>query len=134
MIINVNKQSLRELSSLIYIGNLIINGNRQQADRLQSYDSIAEHIYQLCIESKIVDDDKEGTIDDYNELLMEELERTISNFERKAMPHTLAQMPADKNFPILNGDDSLIDLHYRAESLYENELEKNGVKNLNIKF
>lgn len=134
MIINISEQSLIELSRLIYVGNLVINGNRQQADRLQSYDSIADYIYQLCIESKIVADGKEITIDDYSEWLLEELEGTISVFERKAMPHTLAQMLADKNFPLLNGDDSLIDIHYRAESLYETDLEKNGVRNLNIIF
>lgn len=48
------------------------------------------------------------------------------------MPLALSQLLATKGAPILGDDNELFDRHYELESLYEDELEKNGVKNFSL--
>lgn len=124
-------QQLKTITHLVYLGNYVLNANRLQKNRLTVYDRMAELIYQEYF-NVTEQSTKDFTIDDFSELLSEELEVYITKYEENALPCTFAKMFAQKIYPITTYNDKNADKHLITEELIEEEINKNGLKHIKI--
>lgn len=132
MIINIDKEDLITLVNTIYMGVYVANANRKDCERLPEYDKIMDDIFSCCLkETKEIHEDDYG-YDELCEEIIDNVDELIRKYETAAIPITLSRLLAEKYFPIKNNDDDSFNRHYEMESLYEEELEKNGVRHLTL--
>lgn len=129
MIINIDKEDLITLVNTIYMGVYMANANKKDCERLPEYDKIMDDIFSCCLEE--IHEDDYG-YDELCEEIVDNVDSLISEYENFVMPITLSRLLAEKYFPIKDDDDESFFRHYEMESLYEEELEKNGVRHLSF--
>lgn len=132
MIIKIDKEDLITLVNTIYMGVYMANANRKDCERLSEYDRVMDYIFSYYLEETKETHEEDYGYDELCEDIIDNVDELIREYETTAMPVTLSRLLAENYFPIKDNDDESFDRHYEMESLYEEELEKNGVKNLSL--
>lgn len=132
MIKNIDKEDLITLVNTIYMGVYMANANRKDYERLPEYDKIMDYIFSCYLEETQGMHEEDYGYDELCEEIVDNVDSLISEYENFVMPITLSRLLAEKYFPIKDNDDESFNRHYEMESLYEEELEKNGVRHLSF--
>lgn len=132
MIINIDKEDLITLVNTIYMGVYVANANRKDCERLPEYDKIMDYIFSCYLEETKGMHEEDYEYDELCEEIIDNVDELIRKYETAAIPITISRLLAEKYFPIKDDDDESFNRHYEMESLYEEELEKNGVRHLTL--
>ncbi|MGN0813550.1 MAG: hypothetical protein ACI4MQ_08600 [Candidatus Coproplasma sp.] len=132
MIIKIDKEDLTTLVNTIFMGVYIANANRKDCKRLSEYDRVLDYIFSCYLKETKETHREDYGYDELCEEIVDDVDSLIKEYENSIMPITLSRLLAENYFPIKDNDDESFDRHYEMESLYEEELEKNGVKNLSL--
>ena len=132
MVIKIDKEDLITLVNTIYMGVYVANANRKECERLSEYYRVMDYVFSCYLEEAKETYEEDYGYDELCEEIIDNVDELIREYEIAAMPITLSRLLAEKYFPIKDNDDESFNRHYEMESLYEEELEKNGVKNLSF--
>lgn len=122
----LKRGQMKELIELIYLGNYVLNANKLQDDRITKYDNLIGGIYNEYVQ-KIKYYVKEYTANVLEEELSETMEPFIIDFERGALSYSLAQMLAEKIYPIKDYNDVNANKNLLARTVIEEDIDKNGL-------
>lgn len=122
----LKRGQMKELIELIYLGNYVLNANKLQNDRITKYDNLIGGIYNEYVQ-KIKYYVKEYTANVLEEELSETMEPFIIDFERGALSYSLAQMLAEKIYPIKDYNDVNANKNLLARTVIEEDIDKNGL-------
>lgn len=124
-------EAFRTLAELVYLGNVVINGNRKTGQTVEKYEKTADKIYRqyYILENSVSDAGaiEENEIGDVRDRLYDRVKRYLDDFERDAYIGKLSELFAERMYPTGNVYDEERLLRGRAaELLCGRELVRQG--------
>ena len=126
MTITINQEEERYLLHCVYLGLLVINGNRKNGEQREEYNEFAEDIYkQVCgKEERITDNEAAGVRDK----IYDEVAAFVEDYENAVFREKLAESFAQEKYPVVNGDENSVFVNLVAERLYEKILSEGEIQ------
>jgi hypothetical protein len=141
MKIELNKEQYRSLIELIFLGNWLANGTRTGAEGdewIEKYEEIEKYILSYSVDYDMKELVTEENGDFFTSKMFEEkLFPLIDEYDDYTFWELLAERLAKRDLikeigPVRKITDSHRKRQYELESTYEDEFEKNGIKDLII--
>lgn len=122
MTITFNQEEEKYLLHCVYLGVLMINGNRKNGEQREEYNEFAENIYkQVCgKEEGITDNEVAGMRDK----IYDEVAVFVEGYEIAVFREKLAESFAQEKYPIVRGEEHSVFINLVAERLYEKILSE----------
>ena len=135
MTIELSKTEFRRLLDLVYIGNWILNSERDEFKRLDDYDQLESKLFAYCRELGMnrLFETHGNTAVPSKEFVDGGIHEAIMCYEDSAFFEILAEelTRRDMGFPAIS-DDNADEFASRMDS-YIDEFEENGIENIQIK-
>lgn len=144
MKINLTKKQYRSLIDLMYMGDMMVNGIRT-TDRVEEYEELREYIYsfakQMGYDNIIEYDKKDNKHYETRDYETGKVEEYIEDYDNEIFWTALPSRLADRDLhrmqkltgEITDREERLRKVWAREEE-YQNEFEKNGLRNVEVKF
>ena len=125
MTITINQEEERYLLHCVYLGLLVINGNRKNGEQREEYNEFAEDIYkQVCGKEEIADNEVAGMRDK----IYDEVAAFVEDYENAVFREKLAESFAQEKYPVVNGEEDSVFINLVAERLYEKILSEGNIQ------
>lgn len=126
MTITINQEEERYLLHCVYLGLLVINGNRKNGEQREEYNEFAEDIYkQVCgKEERITDNEAAGVRDK----IYDEVAAFVEDYENAVFREKMAESFAQEKYPVVNGEEDSVFINLVAERLYEKILSEGNIQ------
>ena len=126
MTITINQEEERYLLHCVYLGLLVINGNRKNGEQREEYNEFAEDIYkQVCSkEERITDNEAAGVRDK----IYDEVAAFLEDYENAVLREKMAESFAQEKYPVVNGEEDSVFINLVAERLYEKILSEGNIQ------
>lgn len=126
MTITINQEEERYLLHCVYLGLLVINGNRKNGEQREEYNEFAENIYkQVCgKEEGITDNEVAGMRDK----IYDEVAAFVKDYENAVLREKMAESFAQERYPVVSGDENSVFVNLVAERLYEKILSEGNIQ------
>lgn len=126
MTITINQEEERYLLHCVYLGLLVINGNRKNGEQREEYNEFAEDIYkQVCgKEERITDNEAAGVRDK----IYDEVAAFVEDYENAVLREKMAESFAQEKYPVVNGKEDSVFINLVAERLYEKILSEGNIQ------
>ena len=126
MTITINQEEERYLLHCVYLGALMINGNRKNGEQREEYNEFAENIYkQVCgKEEGITDNEVAGMRDK----IYDEVAAFVEDYENAVLREKMAESFAQERYPVVGGDENSVFINLVAERLYEKILSEGNIQ------
>lgn len=141
--INIKQENYKFLLQCIYLGNLVINGNKAENLKTEHEEFVIE-IYKQFIENMperatdykfekiILKNTMERKIADFCDNLANSVEEYFEDFQNDLIYETLADKIADLNYPVFDYDEELAYENLLAKNRYYNIFQKQGIDFIHI--
>ncbi|MDR2531157.1 MAG: hypothetical protein LBC65_06420 [Oscillospiraceae bacterium] len=134
MNIELSKKEFRRLLDLAYIGNWVLNSERDGSDRIADYDALTSKLFALCGDfgmDRLFEVQRGITIPS-REYVDGGIHDAIMYYEDSAFFEILAEelTRRDMGFPTI-GEDNADEFASRMDK-YIDEFEENGIENIQI--
>lgn len=143
MNIECSREQFKTLMDLVYAGNLLINGNRSQENRISQYEEMEQMIYKLAVANGFTDYIEYS--EEYKEYMPthqyeeDEFNDYIDAYDTAVFWEELVMRLARRDALNYAGDVNpdvtkaeLKKMQMELEEKYEDEIERNGIMNLKI--
>lgn len=126
MTIRFNQGEEKYLLNCVYLGALMINGNRKNGEQREEYNEFAENIYkQVCgKEEGLTDNEAAGMRDK----IYDEVSAFVEDYENAVFREKLAESFAQEKYPVVNGEEDSVFINLVAERLYEKILSEGNIQ------
>ena len=125
MTITINQEEERYLLHCVYLGLLVINGNRKNGEQREEYNEFAENIYkQVCGKEEITDNEVAGMRDK----IYDEVAAFVEDYENAVLREKMAESFAQEKYPVVNGKEDSVFINLVAERLYEKILSEGNIQ------
>lgn len=125
MTITINQEEERYLLHCVYLGLLVINGNRKNGEQREEYNEFAENIYkQVCGKEEIADNEVAGMRDK----IYDEVAAFVEDYENAVFREKMAESFAQEKYPVVNGKEDSVFINLVAERLYEKILSEGNIQ------
>lgn len=125
MTITINQEEERYLLHCVYLGLLVINGNRKNGEQREEYNEFAENIYkQVCGKEEIADNEVAGMRDK----IYDEVAAFVEDYENAVLREKMAESFAQEKYPVVNGEEDSVFINLVAERLYEKILSEGNIQ------
>ena len=125
MTITINQEEERYLLHCVYLGLLVINGNRKNGEQREEYNEFAENIYkQVCGKEEIADNEVAGMRDK----IYDEVAAFVEDYENAVLREKMAESFAQEKYPVVGGDENSVFVNLVAERLYEKILSEGNIQ------
>ena len=125
MTITINQEEERYLLHCVYLGLLVINGNRKNGEQREGYNEFAEDIYkQVCGKEEIADNEVAGMRDK----IYDEVAAFVEDYENAVLREKMAESFAQEKYPVVNGKEDSVFINLVAERLYEKILSEGNIQ------
>lgn len=126
MTITINQEEEKYLMHCVYLGALMINGNRKNGEQREEYNEFAENIYkQVCgKEEGLTDNEAAGMRDK----IYDEVSAFVEDYENAVFREKLAESFAQEKYPVVNGEEDSVFINLVAERLYEKVLSEGEIQ------
>ena len=125
----LTKEELQILSKFAYIGTRVFNYYRKAQDIDIGYFEFADKIYAHCYAAENGQTSAEAVKESERASVSNRMERElcgdISFYEEGVFKELLAELLADRNYPLRAGEDPID--HCNAEEIYAEKLEEQGL-------
>ena len=117
MTITINQEEERYLLHCVYLGLLVINGNRKNGEQREEYNEFAENLYKRVCgkEEEITDNEAAGVRDK----IYDEVAAFVEDYENAVFREKMAESFAQEKYPVVNGEENSVFINLVAERLYE---------------
>jgi hypothetical protein len=134
MTIELNKTEFRRLLDLVYIGNWVLNSERDEFERLKDYDRLEVKLFEYCKKfgmNRLFETHAGFTVPS-KEFVDGGIHEAIMCYEDTAFFEILAEELArrDMGFPAIS-DANADEFASRMDS-YIDEFEENGIENIRV--
>lgn len=134
MNIELTKDQFRNLLEMAYLGEWMVNANREGEDAVGKYSKLLEYLFSKCAEFGCADmcRTEDGEI-----FPSEKFEKTgvmdyIDDYGEDTLASTLAEYLASRGLPpSLEGDDRMDYIEEKFDT-YMKEFDENGFENVNV--
>lgn len=146
MNITINQKDYKHFLQCIYLGNLVINGNKDTGEELTAHNGFVEEIYKKFIENMpeqeshfefknfIFEDSMERKLADFCDLLHDSVEEYFKEFQKSFFNEILANKIADTKYPVLNYDENTICSNLSTKNHYYKILQTYGDEIIHIEI
>lgn len=126
MTIRLNQGEEKYLLHCVYLGVLMVNGNRKNGEQREEYNEFAENIYkQVCgKEEGITDNEVAGMRDK----IYDEVAAFVEDYENAVLREKMAESFAQERYPVVSGDENSVFVNLVAERLYEKILSEGNIQ------
>lgn len=125
MTIRLNQEEEKYLLYCVYLGLLMINGNRKNGEQREEYNEFAENIYkQVCGKEEIADNEVAGMRDK----IYDEVAAFVEDYENAVLREKMAESFAQEKYPVVNGKEDSVFINLVAERLYEKILSEGNIQ------
>lgn len=125
MTIRLNQEEEKYLLHCVYLGLLMINGNRKNGEQREEYNEFAENIYkQVCGKEEIADNEVAGMRDK----IYDEVAAFVEDYENAVLREKMAESFAQEKYPVVNGKEDSVFINLVAERLYEKILSEGNIQ------
>ena len=125
MTIRLNQGEEKYLLHCVYLGLLVINGNRKNGEQREEYNEFAENIYkQVCGKEEITDNEVAGMRDK----IYDEVATFVEDYENAVLREKMAESFAQERYPVVSGDENSVFVNLVAERLYEKILSEGNIQ------
>ena len=125
MTIRLNQEEEKYLLHCVYLGLLMINGNRKNGEQREEYNEFAENIYkQVCGKEEIADNEVAGMRDK----IYDEVAAFVEDYEKAVLREKMAESFAQEKYPVVNGKEDSVFINLVAERLYEKILSEGNIQ------
>ena len=125
----LTKEELQVLSKFAYIGTRVFNSYRKAQDIDIGYFEFADKIYAHCYAAENGQTSAEAVKESERASVSNRMERElcgdISFYEECVFKELIAELLADRNYPLRPGEDPID--HCNAEEIYAEKLEEQGL-------
>lgn len=125
MTIRLNQEEEKYLLHCVYLGLLMINGNRKNGEQREEYNEFVENIYkQVCGKEEIADNEAAGMRDK----IYDEVAAFLEDYENAVFREKMAESFAQEKYPVVNGKEDSVFINLVAERLYEKILSEGEIQ------
>mgnify|MGYP005869180863 CR=1 FL=1 len=125
MTIKLNQGEEKYLLNCVYLGVLVINGNRKNEEQREEYNEFVENIYkQVCGKEEITDNEAAGVRDK----IYDEVAAFLEDYENAVFREKMAESFAQEKYPVVNGKEDSVFINLVAERLYEKILSEGEIQ------
>lgn len=126
MTITINQEEERYLLHCVYLGLLVINGNRKNGEQREEYNEFAEDIYkQVCGKEEGITDNEAAGVRDK---IYDEVSAFVEDYENAVFREKMAESFAQEKYPVVNGEEDSVFINLVAERLYEKILSEGNIQ------
>ena len=126
MTITINQEEERYLLHCVYLGLLVINGNRKNGEQREEYNEFAENIYkQVCGKEEGFTDNEAAGVRDK---IYDEVAAFVEDYENAVFREKMAESFAQEKYPVVNGEEDSVFINLVAERLYEKILSEGNIQ------
>lgn len=126
MTIKLNQEEEKYLLHCVYLGVLVINGNRKNGEQREEYNEFAENIYkQVCGKEEGFTDNEAAGVRDK---IYDEVAAFVEDYENAVFREKMAESFAQEKYPVVNGDENSVFVNLVAERLYEKILSEGEIQ------
>lgn len=126
MTIKLNQEEEKYLLHCVYLGVLVINGNRKNGEQREEYNEFAENIYkQVCGKEEGFTDNEAAGVRDK---IYDEVSAFVEDYENAVFREKMAESFAQEKYPVVNGEEDSVFINLVAERLYEKILSEGNIQ------
>lgn len=126
MTIRLNQGEEKYLLHCVYLGALMINGNRKNGEQREEYNEFAENIYkQVCGKEEGITDNEAAGVRDK---IYDEVSAFVEDYENAVLREKMAESFAQEKYPVVNGEEDSVFINLVAERLYEKILSEGNIQ------
>lgn len=126
MTITINQEEEKYLLHCVYLGLLVINGNRKNGEQREEYNEFSENIYkQVCGKEEGLTDNEAAGVRDK---IYDEVSAFVEDYENAVFREKMAESFAQEKYPVVNGEEDSVFINLVAERLYEKILSEGNIQ------
>lgn len=145
MKIVIQKDNYKHLLQCIYLGNLVINGNKEIGEPVTEHEQFVNDIYKQFIEkvparklnyefkNLVLEDTLERRLADFSDQLYDSVQSYFKNFENELFCEMLSDKIADKNYPVFEHNEGAAFDNLLAKNLYQKIIKACGTDFISFK-
>ncbi len=146
MNITINQKDYKYFLQCIYLGNLVINGNKDTDKEITAHNEFVEDIYKKFIESMPehqsrfefknfkFEDSLDRKLADFCDLLSDSVDEYFKAFQESLFNELLANKIADTIYPVSDYDEEIVCSNLMAKNYYYKILQNYGDKIIHIEI